>query len=174
MNAESINDLPYIDCYGDGDKQEFLYEIFSEYCEFITKDGTKIICEEFACQCFEDKQNHCCFYNVNNEFYICAECGMKMKYYSDIWNEVIDKFELEEYLYEEIALPKDWNENGVRKYYENYFEKQKIQQDRLEQRRIAREREMFLNYGCSDCIHMKRCECEYGNDEDNCDDFECR
>ncbi|MGL5480227.1 MAG: hypothetical protein ACRDCB_14395 [Clostridium sp.] len=174
INSESINDLPYVNSYESDDSGEILNDIFSECCEFTTKDGTRVICEKYSCECFNDKEQHWDFYNIDNEFYICAECGMKMKYYSDIWNEVIEQFNLEEYLYKEIALPKDWNKNGIRKYYENYFKRQKSYEDRSEQRRIAMEREHFLDYGCSDCIHMKQCECEYGNDEDDCDDYESR
>ena len=181
LESKSINDLPYIDSY-DNDVYEILDNIFGDSCEFIIKDGTRVVCEKHSCKCFKDRENHWYFYNINNEFYICAECGTKMKYYHDIWNELINKFNMEEYCYDEIVLPNDWDDNCVRKYFKkiivNNIKQLKRNEYRnrlLAQEKYLHDRQEYEDLGCSACINYKNNECFYNKSDDgSCEDFELR
>lgn len=81
--------------------------------------------------------------------------------------------------YDELLLPYDWNDNGIRIFLKKRIEKQEEYEKNAEARRLVREEMEVLSYEgyeCCYCIHMKKGECEYGidkYDEDFCE-FESR
>lgn len=68
----------------------------------------------------------------------------------------------------------EWNDSGI-----NAWCRKKIQKNvkYSEMRNLAREERERLNADCTNCIHMKRGECEYGLEEfskDYCEQHEYR
>ncbi len=162
--SENINKLPlYSELEKIANSEDVnLYEEWNG--KRTIADGTVIELETLEHKCFADSRNEWTFYHVaNSDIYICAECGLWQKSYSDLKNEI-------EYIEdsEELLLPYDWNINGVKAY----LNKRMVKQKERESNYIIYEREK-TGYGeCWNCIHMKKSECEYNNDEDECEDFE--
>ena len=125
---------------------------------------------------FAKNKNHYYFYwIIDTEIYICAECGLWQKSYS----ELKEKIGYEEDM-SELLLPFNWNENGVKAYLKKRIEKQKKHDTRLEQWSLVREEAEMLEASCCSCVYMKRNECEYNfeqnleENEDYCEDYEER
>lgn len=137
-------------------------DIFNENFIMKIKDGTKVIFERCANSCFSNK-NHWYLYNIIDEdIYICMECGLWQKPYNDLKEEVgYSDFG------DEVLLPFDWDEKGIKSYLRR-------KANRQEEHEVRKEREELFYSDCCCCIHMKHDECEYGNDEEECGDFERR
>lgn len=165
-NAENINRLPlYEDFTKVINDFEWLHdEDFDEigYKEITIKDGSKVILERNISDnnCFNDKEHWDFYHIVDDDSYICLECGLKQK--------------VHEYgsFCSYVALPADWNENGIKAYLQRRVERE---EERSKESHLRYEERIRLYSDCSNCTHMKQGECECCNEEysdEFCEDWE--
>ncbi|WP_040194267.1 hypothetical protein [Clostridium culturomicium] len=123
--VENVNRLPLWEVVEELDNNYELnidgYDVltsnFNE--EFLIADGTKIVIKDGECFNKSSGELHNVYWFVPEiETYICIECGLWQKYYTDLFNEVSMEFE-DTYYYEEKMLPWDWNKEGVKAYFRN-------------------------------------------------------
>lgn len=115
--SDDINSLPVIDTIfkrigGNKRDYDYLFEYWND-TEIVIKDGTKVklILEE--CLNTEYNNEHFNFYYIKVlDIYICAECLLRLKYHSDIYEE----FKVDEKYVQPFLLPVDWTYREVRKY----------------------------------------------------------
>ncbi len=169
-NAENINRLPLYDDFkkaiNDEDFESLYDEDYDEigWKEITIKDGTKVILERNISDnnCFKDRDHWDFYHIVNDDSYICLECGLRQK--------------VHEYgsFCSSVSLPADWNEHGIKVYLQRRIEKE---EERSRESRLRYEERIRLYADCSNCIHMKHDECEYCNEEysdEFCEDWEER
>lgn len=169
-NAENINRLPLyedfkkvindkdFDCLHDEDFEQI------EGIEVTIKDGSKVILERNISDnnCFKDKDHWDFYHIVDDNSYICLECGLRQKVY--------------EYgsFCSSISLPADWKENGIKAYLQRRVERE---EERSKESHLRYEERIRLYSDCSNCIYMENNKCEYGNEEysdEFCEDWEER
>lgn len=166
-NAENINRLPLLEDLRSELNDKDFNEDYSYFCECFDeefdeiawkeikiKDGTKITLEKCVSDtnCFDDN-DHWYFYHVKeNDTYICMDCGLRQKDYG----YMVDEFCCS------VLLPAYWNKKGVEIYLKRRAERE---EKKSRERCLRYEERLRLYADCSNCIHMKNAECEYGNDD---------
>ena len=185
-SAETIDDLPVKEEI-DYRLDEFIDRIFSNNCNFTLKDGTKVCCEKYTCVCFDDDLHWSFYHILDNDFYICLDCGEKIKNFEDLYEEVNDSIvEDDFYLPDNIkAVPISWDEDKIKEFYlddiNSDIENQKRDKERRKfhwQERQAEIRQEYELVGCDACANF-----DYGNqicmyshkyDNGHCEDFEIK
>lgn len=123
-NAETIDDLPVKEEI-DYRLDEFIDRIFCNYCNFTLKDGTKICCEKYGCRCFDDNCHSNFYHILDSDFYICLDCGEKIKNFEDLyeeagWEAVRESEEIEDDFYfphDLKAVPISWSKDKIKEFY---------------------------------------------------------
>lgn len=107
----------------------------------------------------------------NPSLFKCGdECGKFLKAQDEICNKYyLNNDEL-------LLFPIDWNENGIISWCKKQQKKYEECTEKTRERFYGRQQDYInsIDKDCSNCIHMKNCNCEFGNVkyEDNCEDWE--
>lgn len=188
-NCMDLNSLKIVEIAKELDNPElieyFKYEgnnffSFEEVYDSIASGGLKITLkdtsewelhriDEFKCythSCYKDKYewDKLIFYNSESDLYKCSECGEFLVTHPDI----LKKYELDKNP-NDCLFPKSWNESGIEAWCKKAEIRDKEWSEKNAERIALREavlRERYeLNADCTNCIHMRKGDCEFGLDE---------
>lgn len=143
---------------------------------FELKDGSKWECTEENYKCilhsYFDYSNFIgttVFQSLDKKnLFKCADCSSFLKSCDDTLNKYYPSHD------GYLLFPIEWTNEGIiawcKKKEKNEQEYEKEQKGRYEGRRQDYLNSVYKD--CTTCIHMKNNECEYSNNEDECDDWE--
>lgn len=151
-------------------------------CTFTLKDNSRWRYIRNTYKCILHPANH---FNYSDEaVFQCLDNKELFKCGDDDCNKFLkSKDEIVEKFYpsnvEYILFPSEWTDNGI----EAWCKKRESKQEEYEERRnlrnlVSEERERLFESDCSHCEHMKRGECEFGEEYDyennDCEYFDRR